>query len=224
MVSEVLSRHYFLIFKNLFILVLQNFNKMRYEIPVQWFPSTLLIAKEHAILSSLECPNCGQKTLKIVGQEALPPTTQLPELIGGDRLFCKCENCGHSSVVEFIFRKPRPGEDAFKYLDQVYTSLLESCSSKQVPDYDIFINELLMIMEDVRINKPDMIEQILEKLLNDLILFSSEMEMTTNISIFNRFKLISYFVSILPEKEFEWILKRVPEKVHNFLQALRQRA
>jgi hypothetical protein len=156
-------------------------------------------------------------------QEALPPTIQLPYPIGGDRFLCRCENCGHSLVMEFIFRKAKPEEDPFKDFEQIYTSLLDRCASKWVPDYDSFSNELLMIIEDVRNNKSDMMEKILEKLLNDLLLFSSKMETTTDLSIFNRFKLISSFVSRLPEKEFEWVVRKVPEKVHNFLQALRQR-
>ena len=197
---------------------------MRYEIPVYWFPSALIVAKEYAILSSLECPNCRQKTLKRVRQEALPPTPQLPYPIGGDKLTCKCESCGYSLTVEFVFRPAKPDEDPFKDFELIYTFLLDNCASGSIPDYASFINDLLMIIEDIKINRPDMLERILTKFLNDLTSYSSQIETTTDIKVFNSFKLISNFISRLPEKEFEWIIEKIPKKVRNFIQALRQRA
>jgi hypothetical protein len=197
---------------------------MKYEIAVHWFPSTLLVTKEHVIISSLECPKCRQKTLNVSRQEALPLTTNLPYPIGGDKLFCKCESCGHPLLVEFIFREARPDDDPFKDFEQVYMFLLDRYASNQVPDYNGFTNNLLMIIEDIRINKPSMLEQILEKFRNDLLEFSSKLGIIKDLSVINKFKLVSFFISKLPEKEFKWIAKKVPEKIYNSLQDLREGA
>ncbi len=197
---------------------------MRYEIPVYWFPSALLVLKEYMILSSIECPNCGQKSLKRIKQEVLPKTPQIPYPIVGDRLICRCKNCGYSVIIEFIFRPPGPDDDPLKDFEEIYTSLLNKCASQQVPDYFSFLRKLLLVLEDIRAHKPNIMKKILEKLLNELTLYYSEMRGTTNVKTFNKLKLVLNLVSKLPSEEFEWIIQRVPERIRNTLQTLRQEA
>jgi hypothetical protein len=191
--------------------------------PVYWFPSSLLVAKEQLIVSSLKCPQCGSQALEIVTQSVLPPkTSKYP--IGGDKFICKCNNCGYQLTVNIVFREPEPTERALSDFDFVYDSLLNAYSSSMIPNYFNFITTLSVILQDFRNNDPEDLYKILDKILNDLSLLLASLEAKSDQVTSNKLKLLSLLISELPEDDFKYIINRSSGKIRHFLQLLRVRA
>ena len=137
---------------------------MRLSLPMYWFPSSLVVAKEYAIISEMRCPECGECLTK-VQQVTMGPKKGWPYPISGDHVHCRCERCGHEVIVEFEFREPKEGDDLFEDFLQVYRFYKKEFSGNP----QAFAGRMYLIVNDVLSHRPELAENVLGFLADEAI-------------------------------------------------------
>jgi len=170
---------------------IQPSTKLKFDIPLWWFPSITAVAKEYAIIHSLSCPYCFKGSLEAVKQEALTSIRgnvlsvkggSAP--ISGDLITCKCSSCGSDIHIIFHFRTPLECENVLNDILLVIVHLMQLFASVS-QGYEKFSNQISLILSEVKSHD--------RKLFNDLLI-----ELANYITY-----LYSGFTAIIPRRNSE---------------------
>jgi len=187
--------------------------QLSFDIPLWWFPSMLLVTKEHLILHKniFPCPNCGSSNVEFIQQKILDcKNSNLP--IGGDLFIYKCQECNTEFEIVFNFRNPLPNEDVFDDFVFVYEELLNSLTRGIVPDYYTFIKSMNPVLSDLRENSYEAYRRALDRVADDIKEFLN----SSSDNDVKKLKLLLALISFLPEEDFNFI-KKVVGKGHEMM-------